>query len=63
MSHSPEVVSNAYAGDGAGMDGCDRQAAVDGSCRGRAGKLPPVKEPHTCHFHLLNHVNFENHGT
>jgi len=61
MRNSPEVVSN--AGDGAGMDGCDRHTAVgDGDNRGCAGKLPPIKEPQTCHFYLLNQVNFENHG-
>ena len=62
MSHSPEVVSNADAGDGADMDGCDRHAAAGDGDRGYAGKLPPIKEPYTCHFYLLNQVKFENHG-
>jgi hypothetical protein len=61
IGNSPEVVWGVNVGDEAGMDGCDRQAAVDDFGWGCAGKLPPVKEPPTSHFYLLNQVNFENH--
>ena len=61
MSNCPEFVSSVDAGDGAGIDSCDRQAATDDCGRGCAGNPPPAKEPHTCHFYLLNQVNFENH--
>jgi hypothetical protein len=46
-------------GEEVGMEGGDRQAAVDDCGRG-AGKPPPIKELHTCHFYLLDQVNFEN---
>jgi hypothetical protein len=60
IHNSPEFVSSVDVGDKAGMDGCDRQPAVDDCRKGSSGKPSPAKEPHMCHFYLLDQVNFEN---